>query len=212
MALLIRELVRHQKPFLIFDWKRNYRDLLAGPEPVPLEVYTVGRRVRPLHFNPLIPPPGTDAKIWLKKLIEIISHAYYLGEGVMFMLQEALDHVYQAHHCYDVPDRYPTMQDVLDHVLTVSVRGRKALWLDSTLRALQSLCFGQISDVINVSCNDSLLDLLNKNVCLELNALAHAEKVFFIETLMVWIHHFRMLEPTGKRSSTASLSRRRTIF
>jgi len=26
---------------------------------------------------------------WLKKLIEIIAHAYFLGEGVMYLLQEA---------------------------------------------------------------------------------------------------------------------------
>jgi hypothetical protein len=32
------------------------------------------------------------------------------------------------------------------------------------------------------------------NVCLELNALGNSEKIFFIETLMVWIHHCRMLE------------------
>jgi hypothetical protein len=201
VALLIKELVRHGKPMMIFDWKRNYRDLLDGSDPVPLEVYTVGRSIRPLHFNPLIPPPQTDIKIWLKKLIEIISHAYYLGEGVMFMLLDALDHVYSASGCYDTPNpaRYPTMQDVLRYLQSVPVKGRKALWLDSTLRAVQSLCFGQISDVINVSHNDSILDLLNKNVCLELNALANAEKVFLIETLMVWIHHFRMLE-TGRET------------
>ena len=201
VALLIRELVRHGKPMMIFDWKRNYRDLLHGPDPVPLEVYTVGRSIRPLHFNPLIPPPQTDIKIWLKKLIEIISSAYYLGEGVMFMLQEALDNVYEACGCYEAPNpsRYPTMRDVLNHLQSVPVRGRKALWLDSTLRAVQSLCFGGISDVINVSRNDSILDLLKKNVCLELNALAHAEKVFLIETLMVWIHHLRMLE-TGRET------------
>jgi hypothetical protein len=196
VALLIRELVRNGKPFVIFDWKRNYRDLLEGPDPVPLEVYTVGRRVRPLHFNPLIPPRGTDIKIWLKKLIEIISHAYYLGEGVMFLLQEAFDHVYQAHGCYEDPAmaQYPTMQDVLDHLEGLQLKGRKAMWLDSTMRAVQSLCFGQISDVINVSQNDSIESLLGQNACLELNALANAEKVFLIETLMVWIHHLRMQE------------------
>ena len=43
------------------------------------------------------------------------------------------------------------------------------------------------SDVINVSRKDSILDFLKKNVCLELNALANAEKVFLIETLMGWI-------------------------
>lgn len=196
VALLIKELVRHGKPFMIFDWKRNYRDLLAGPDPVPLEVYTVGRPVRPLHFNPLIPPPGTDIKIWLKKLIEIISNAYYLGEGVIFMLLESLDHVYAQFGCYgpDPVTRYPTMHDVLACLQDMPVKGRKAMWMDSTLRAVQSLCFGQISDVINVARNDSLLDLLDKNVCLELNALGHSEKIFFIETLLVWIHHFRLLE------------------
>lgn len=197
VALLIRTLVDHKKPFMIFDWKRNYRDLLDGPDPVPLEVYTVGRPVRPLRFNPLIPPPATDTKIWLKKLIEIISHAYYLGEGVMFMLQDALDQVYQRYGCYgdQAPQQWPTMKEVLEILQNTPVKGRKAMWLDSTLRAVQSLCFGQISDVINVSHSDSILALLDKSACLELNALANAEKVFFIETLMVWIHHFRMNQP-----------------
>ena len=197
VALLIKELVKHGKPFMIFDWKRNYRDLLAGPEPVPLEVYTVGQSVRPIHFNPLIPPPSTNLTVWLKKLIEIISTAFYLGEGVMFLLQEALDHVYREFGCYDTQTitRFPTMKDVLDHLQTMPVKGRKAMWMDSTLRAAQSLCFGQISDVINVSRNDSILDLLSQNACLELNSLANNEKTFFIETLMVWVHHFRMQEP-----------------
>ena len=196
IALLIKELVRHKKPFMIFDWKRNYRDLLGGPEPVPLEVYTVGRPVRPLRFNPLIPPPGTDLKAWLKKLIEIVSNAYYLGEGVIFLLMEAIDHAYEEFGCYASakPARYPCMSDVLKYLLETPVKGRKAMWMDSTLRAVQSLCFGQISDVINVSHNDSVADLLGKNVCLELNALGQSEKIFFIETLLVWIHHCRLLE------------------
>lgn len=197
VALLVKELVKHRKPFLIFDWKRNYRDLLAGSDPVPLEVYTVGLPVHPLRFNPLIPPAGTPPKVWLKKLIEIISNAYYLGEGVMFLLQEAIDAVYRDSGCYNStpPEAYPTMQDVLGQVQGMPAKGRRAMWLDSTMRAVQSLCFGQISDVINVSHSDSIHKLLDKNVCLELNALGHAEKIFLMETLLVWIHHYRMTEP-----------------
>jgi len=30
------------KPFLVFDWKRNYRDLLVLPEFQDVEVYTIG--------------------------------------------------------------------------------------------------------------------------------------------------------------------------
>ncbi len=194
VALLIKELVRHKKPFLIFDWKRNYRDLLAHD--VPLEIHTVGRPVNPLHFNPLIPPPGTDLKIWLKKLIEIISHAYFLGEGVMFILMEAIDAVYEKAGCYaGEPERFPTMKDVLAFLEKMPVKGRKAMWLDSTMRAVQSLCFGQVSDVINTRSQTGIQELLDKNVCLELNSLAHNEKIFLIETLMVWIHHCRMVEP-----------------
>ncbi|MBT3381176.1 MAG: ATP-binding protein [Lentisphaerae bacterium] len=196
VALFLRRLAAQGKPFLIFDWKRNYRDLLSGPEPLPLDVYTVGTHVHPLRFNPLIPPFGTDITVWLKKLIEIVSNAYYLGEGVMFILQEALDHVYKEAGCYDNRDaQFPTMADVLEFVRNMSAKGRKAMWLDSTIRAVQSLCFGQISDVINVSSNDSIGDLLDRNACLELHSLAHAEKIFLIETLLVWVHHFRLLEP-----------------
>ena len=185
VALLIKELVRHKKPFLIFDWKRNYRDLLAHG--VPLEIYTVGRPARPLYFNPLIPPPGTDLKVWLKKLIEIISHAYFLGEGVMFILLEAIDAVYTKYGCYtSEPDRFPTLKDVLEFLEKMPVRGRKAMWLDSTMRAVQSLCFGQVSDVINTQSQSGIQELLDRNVCLELNSLAHNEKIFLIETLMVW--------------------------
>jgi len=37
---------------------------------------------------------------WLKKLIEIIAHAYFLGEGVMYLLQEAIHAVYKAAGVY----------------------------------------------------------------------------------------------------------------
>lgn len=181
---------------MLFDWKRNYRDLLACDNPIPLEIYTVGKKVRPLRFNPLIPPRGTSPQVWLKKLIEIACNSFYLGEGVSFLLQDAIDAVYQEFGVYESRhvQRYPTMSDVLRHLQEVSVKGRKALWMDSALRELQTLCFGPISDVVNVSCNSSLDAILKQNAILELDSLANAEKVFFIESLMVWIHHFRLTE------------------
>ena len=56
VALLLKSLAKHHKPFMLFDWKQNYRDLLLEKDPIPLEIYTVGRPIRPLRFNPLIPP------------------------------------------------------------------------------------------------------------------------------------------------------------
>ncbi len=111
--IIIENFLTHQKPFLIFDWKRNYRDLLAVRKNEML-VYTVGRQTVPFTFNPLMPPEGTDPAVWLKKLIEIIAHSYYLGEGVMFLLQEALHAVYKDFGMYNTnPIKYPTFRDVL---------------------------------------------------------------------------------------------------
>jgi hypothetical protein len=45
--LVLRELKRRGKPFLVFDWKRNYRDLIARPEFGEVEIYTIGRPSAP---------------------------------------------------------------------------------------------------------------------------------------------------------------------
>ena len=68
-----------RQPFLVFDWKRNYRDLLALPGYEDIAVYTVGRSIAPLSFNPLIPPPETPPRTWLKKLISVVLLLLGLG-------------------------------------------------------------------------------------------------------------------------------------
>ena len=52
--LLVKQFLRKDKPFLVVDWKRNYRDLMALPEASSKEilVFTVDREVCPFHFNP----------------------------------------------------------------------------------------------------------------------------------------------------------------
>ena len=193
--VLLNDLLVKKKPFLIFDWKRNYRDLLAISDEKIL-VYTVGRDTSPLVFNPLIPPAGTDPKVWLKKLIEIIAGAYYLGEGVMYLLQEALDAVYRGFGMYDkIPDRYPTFLDVLAWLEENPVKGRKALWMDSTMRGIKSICFGPMGDVVNTPSQPNLAALLNNDAILELDALTNNDKNLIIESMLLWIHHFRLVQP-----------------
>ena len=51
--IYLLDLLKRGTPFLVFDWKRNYRDLLAMPGSDEVEVYTVGRNVRPFQLNPL---------------------------------------------------------------------------------------------------------------------------------------------------------------
>lgn len=46
-------------------------------------------------YDPLIPPPGTDATTHLKKIIEITAMTDYLGEGIIYLLQKAIDSLYR---------------------------------------------------------------------------------------------------------------------
>jgi len=183
------------KPFLIFDWKRNYRDLLAITD-MDLSVFTVGRETVPFQFNPLIPPEGTNPHVWLKKLIEIIAKAYYVGEGVMYLLQEAINAVYDEFKVYSgSPQKYPTFEDVYKWLENNPVKGRKALWMDSAIRTIKSICFGFMGKVVNTSRQPNIGELLNKNVILELDSLTNADKTLIVESLLLWIHHYRLAQP-----------------
>ena len=201
-AFQVLSLLRNKgKPFLVLDWKRNYRDLTSLPQFSDVEVYTIGRNIAPFTFNPLIPPDGTDPKTWLKKLISVICHAYCLGNGCAFLLQQALDTVYQEAGVYDgTVEKYPMFQDVMAKARNMDSRGREAGWLSSTLRALSSLCFGDMDRLLNTNSNKSLNHILDKSVVLELDALTQSDKVFFASSIMLWMHHKRMTETSPYRS------------
>ncbi len=204
--LIVNQLKEHEKPFLVFDWKRNYRDLLGQEKFEDMEIYTIGRNIAPLRFNPLIPPYGTDPRTWLKKLNEVIAHSYCLGNGVLYLLQRAVDAVYDKAGVYDgTVEKWPTFKDVLIEAQKMDTRGRESGWLSSTLRALSALCFGDMDKLLNTDSNQSLDHILGKSVILELDSLAQSDKVFFIQSMLLWIHHKRMTEPTRESFKHAIL-------
>ena len=192
---ILQQLKQKGKPFLLFDWKRNYRDLISLPGFEDVEIYTVGRNIAPFAFNPLIPPAGTNPKTWLKKLNEVIAHSYCLGNGVLFLLQQAVDAVYEEAGVYDgTVEKWPTFKDVMAKARGMDTRGRESGWLSSTLRALATLCFGDMDTLVNSSNNTSIDHILDKNVILELDALTQSDKTFFVQSSLLYLHHKRMAE------------------
>jgi hypothetical protein len=193
--LILQQFKKKGKPFLLFDWKRNYRDLLSLSEFKDVEVYTLGRNIAPFRFNPLIPPHGTDPKTWLKKLNEVIAHSYCLGNGCLFLLQQAVNSAYEEAGVYDgTVEKWPTFKDVLNTARNMDTRGRESGWLSSTLRALSTLCFGDMDKLVNSNNNKSIDHILDKNVILELDALTQSDKTFFIQSALLYLHHKRMTE------------------
>jgi len=193
--LILKQLTQRGKPFLIFDWKRNYRDLAPVLEregkgsAQPLLVYTVGRDVAPFGFNPLVPPKGTSHSVWLKKIIDILCHVYWLGEGVAYLFQKAMDACYREARERGI---WPTFMDVARWLDEYGAKGREAQWMDSARRALQALSYAETGRVFNAPRAPPLAKLLARNVVFELDALNDNDKTFFVESLLLWVHHYRM--------------------
>jgi len=198
---VLKNFIHKKKPFLVLDWKRNYRDIITESYGKDVRIYTVGREAAPFRFNPMIPPPGTAPKTWLKKLIEIIAHATYVGEGVMYLLQKALDKTYRDFGLYGSKPvvNYPTLKDLLNTIENTTAKGREAGWMSSTLRALGALTFGETGKTFNVRQQSDMVDLLNHHVILEMDSLTNTDKIFLVESILLWIHHYRLSSPSQKR-------------
>ena len=172
---------------MVLDWKNEYRSLVRhhriGPD---LRVFTVGRAdVSPLRFNPLIPPADTSPATHLKHTIDLIQNAYFLGEGVAHVLQLALDALYRKFRVYEgTPEQYPTFREVQEWLADYRPRNqRESGWLSSTIRALQSLCFGEMGKIV---LNDNPLpiaELLAHDTIIELDVSA-ADKSFLVQSLL----------------------------
>lgn len=196
---ILKEFKKQKKPFMVFDWKRNYRDLRQLPEFKGLRVFTVGREVVPFRFNPLIPPPGAEPGHWLMKLVDVLKHAYFVGEGVEYLMREGIDQVYDKCGFFEgARNEIPTFLMVRDYVSRRHLFGRMSLWKASAMRVLESLCFRHgLGPVVNAADGWDFKQLLNSDLVLELDALSDSDKVFFTEAMILWLYELRKNE--GKR-------------
>lgn len=194
---ILKNFIQKGKPFLVFDWKRSYRKL--AEENPSIKIYSIGQKACSFGFNPLVPPPNTSSEVWLKKLIEVMCHAYFLGEGVAYLLTQTFDALYKKYGLYWGIRKYnPTMKDAYGVIRYMNYKGRQSLWLASTIRAVYALCFGEFGKVLSNNPATPIDDILNRQVIIELDSLSNADKIFFIEALLLWIYFYRMAD--GKRN------------
>ena len=196
---ILLQLKAHNKPFMVFDWKRSYRDLRQLPAMQSLKVFTIAKDVAPFHFNPLIPPPNTSPGEWLMKLVDVMLHSYFCGAGVEYLLREAIDWTYEKCGMFEEQlKEIPTFHHVKSYIYKKNVQGRMQLWKASALRVLESLTFRHgLGPVLNVDKQWDYEKLLHENVVMELDVLADADKIFFIEAMILWLYEYRKTE--GKR-------------
>ena len=184
---------------LALDWKRGYRDLLGlYPE---LRIYTVGRDIAPVRFNPLTPPRGCEPHIWIKLIVDVIASAYLGGEGVISLLVAGLDHLYRQNGVFDDQHTYyPTVPDLLAWLRTTKLKGRAAMWQASAERILLAMTYGEFGGVLNTNDNSHVAELLDHNVILEMDGLSSAsDKVMFSEALTLYLYRWRLARGPQER-------------
>lgn len=184
MVRILKELCEKDKPFLIFDYKRNYRDLLKHPdfEKQNILIFTVGRNdMVPFQFNPKIGPPGVEEYVWIKQLAQIIEKVYLLGPG--------------AHDVFMESAGMNTFREMREKVLRQKKRARELLWWASVKRTLNAINYPGLGEVVNCQKGYPIDELLGKKVILELDGLSDSDQAFIIGSLLLWIYHYRMRQP-----------------
>lgn len=178
--LMAVQLLDQGTPFIVFDIKRNFRELKAlNREAEGIEIFTAGRDVKPLRINILRPPFGMPQKVWNKKLLDIMEDIFFFGRGCSHILRQAFDRT----------------QDIREGLCLLNKEklrsaGRKSLWLDSGIARLDDLL--GIADIINAKDGIKIEQLLERCIVIEMDALSATERAFITEAILCWVYHYRL--------------------
>ena len=192
---VIRNLIKKNKPFLIFDWKKSFRPLIKVDNEIML--FTVGNDSVSNSFKMNInePPKGVSPKEWINVLCDLLAESFFASYGVHKIILETLDEAFQEWGVYKGSKNYPTWNHIkwrLEEKMS-KTRGREAGWLESALRIASVLTFGEFGKTLNYKGDNKLdiKDLLNKKIIFELNSLGNIEKKFFCEFILTYIYKLK---------------------
>ena len=190
-TLLLNVLVQIQAariPFMVFDFKRNYRCLLRATGRESLIVFTVGRTTAPLAINALTAPPGVEFEEWAEALSDIISTSYLLLQGAHNVMKEALLQAHAQHgNAATLAHAYELLARELDATRSGS---RRYGWLESSTRSLEELTKGSFGRSLNASGGTPVAELLTRPIVFELQGFGDDQKRFFC---LLWLEVILLL-------------------
>ncbi|MFH1522102.1 MAG: DUF87 domain-containing protein [archaeon] len=192
---IVEALNKHNKPYLIFDWKKSFRPLSA--EDSAIMTFTVGDEKVSNLFKTNInqPPKNVAPKEWINVLSDLLTECFSASFGVHKVILETLDQAFKEWGIYSGSENYPTWNHIkwrLEEKLD-KIHGREAGWLESALRIATVMTFGEFGKTVNYKGDNSFSveELLDKRVVMELNSLGSIEKTFFCEFILTYIYKLK---------------------
>ncbi|MEM5853684.1 MAG: DUF87 domain-containing protein [Candidatus Aenigmatarchaeota archaeon] len=177
---IIRSLLSRGIPFLVLDYKMDYRHLIRiYPQLVVLNW-------RDLQINPLQPPPGVSFREWKQQFLNIFGHVQGIWHGSTQYLLEAIDEVYEE------KERIPRIEEVYKKIVEANESSRK---MQEYASVVETRLYGMLSKLGKTINNESTLidieKLLQMPVVLELHGLGRDEATFLALWFFYWIYAYR---------------------
>jgi len=195
--LLVWNLLRAGKPFIVLDWRGTYKHFLGRPEGKEIMIFNLGDD-KSLSFNPLAPPPNltkNQAQAYLRDIVSVITTTYLPGHhllstrGVEYFFLKALDLLGAD------GDKPVTFNDIYNFMKGYHADSREKDWKVSALNILFKLTTGPIGWLMNSAEACTVADILDKPVILELTALgSETDRSVFTQTLLLWLYYNRLAE------------------
>jgi hypothetical protein len=189
---ILSQLIERRIPFVFMDWKRTVRHLIPNFNN-KLNIYTPGRALSKFPFNPFVVPPGIESNVYINQLVDVMSHAFTLGDGSRSILRKAIVAIYENGNLC------PTAKDIITEMEKVSDSGRIGGWKVTAMRALESLEFSDISSKDQISQQQLAQKMLHENTVIELDGLAQESKKFLIPLLCLWLYYVRLESPDREK-------------
>jgi hypothetical protein len=191
--LLALQLLKKKIPFMVIDWKRQWRSMLSlkdFPELKKVKVYTIGRDVIPFLWNPFRPPKNVDHKTWISVIVECLEKSHLGGLGVGDFVIRIYEKLFAE---LKNENFYPNFYDGMRELEKMKVGGREFLWWQSTKRIFKSLTFGPSSKSFNARNPIKIEELIEKPVILECDQeMPKPLRIFFMELIIRFIHLHRL--------------------
>ncbi|HBG60705.1 MAG: hypothetical protein A2Y10_13105 [Planctomycetes bacterium GWF2_41_51] len=192
---IIKQLDSQKIPYLFFDNKRTLRHLIPGLKN-KVNVYTPGRSLSKLSFNPFVIPPGLENSVYINQLVDVLANAFTLGDGSRSILQKAIS------ACYRQGNHPPLVKDVIMEIEKIESKERVRGWKISALRALETLNFSNIT-TNRTSQEELMQNLIEGNTIIELDGLGDGARKFLIPILYQWIFQVKLCSPVREKLTMA---------
>jgi GTPase SAR1 family protein len=177
---IIKELLSENIPFLVFDYKMDYRSLVRiYPQMLVLNW-------KDLKINPLEPPPDVSFQEWKQQFINIFGHVEGIWHGSTQYLLEAIDKAYAENK------RIPTIEEVYQKIVETNETSRK---MQEYASVVETRLYGLLSKLgLTINNKQTLVDiekLLEMPVVLELHGLGRDESTLITLFFFYWIYAYR---------------------